>query len=68
MFDVSIDITLTFELEHNITIKKIAIFTDANYIDIQPALVYCTSPQKKAGREIAVDWTTAMKTQSIGFV
>ena len=47
LFDTSIDIVLTFEFGHNITVLKMAIITDAEYIDIQPALVYRTSPQKK---------------------
>ena len=38
---------MTFEFEHNILILKMAIIIDADYIDIQPALVYRTSPQKK---------------------
>ena len=47
LFDSLIDIVLTFEFGHDITILKMAIFTDADYIDIQPALVYRTSQQKK---------------------
>ena len=40
LFDSSIDIVLTFEFGHYITILKMAIFDKVDYIDIEPALQY----------------------------
>ena len=38
LIEYSIDIVLTFEFGHNITISKMAIFNKIDYIDIEPAL------------------------------
>ena len=41
LFYSLIDIILTFEFGHDITILKMTIFDNVDYIDIEPALVYC---------------------------
>ena len=38
LFGSSIDVVLTFEFGHDITILKMAIFDKVDYIDIEPAL------------------------------
>ena len=38
LFDISIDMVLTFEFGHDITILKMAIFNQLDNIEIEPAL------------------------------
>ena len=40
LFDSSIDIVLTFEFGHTITLLKMAIFHKVDYIEIEPAHHY----------------------------
>ena len=43
LFNSSINIVLTFEFNHNITILKMAIFDKFDYIKIEPPIHVCQS-------------------------